>query len=123
MFSRARRSTRKRRFLTALALGFATLVAAGSASAAVARPYEPSYEPAVNSGMSPSLLEQHLLREQRDAELAGFQPQTRERSAANASGGLDREDWMRGVVLAAALIAASAFALITVRGVARAAHS
>jgi hypothetical protein len=147
MFSRARRLTRKRRFLSALALGFATLVAAGSASAAIARPYEPQYAQTVNGGIvSPSLVEQHMLREARDAKLAAgvrtpdyshlpaedraalitpepAVPQTQVSGASSSGTGFDGSDWMRGIALAAALIAASAFALFMVRGGARTAHS
>jgi hypothetical protein len=147
MFSRARRLTRKRRFLTGLVLGFATFVVAGSASAAATRPYEPQYAQTVNSGVvSTSLVEQHMLREARDAELAAgvrtpdyshlpaedraalttpesVVPQTHVTGAPSSGTGFDGSDWLRGIALAVALIAASSFAVLMVRGGARTAHS
>jgi hypothetical protein len=176
MFSRARRLTRKRRFLTGLALGFATFVAAGSASAAVERPYQPRqesqpsadqayyqsrygasdqvrpYEPSVqpqtaNAGItSPGLRQQHMLHEERDAQRAAGVPtpdyshlpaedrawlvtpdpaaqQTQVTRTSSSGSGFDTGDWMRGIALAVALIAASSFAVLMVRGGARPAHS
>jgi hypothetical protein len=176
MFSRARRLTRRRRFLTGLALGFATFVAAGSASAAVDRPYQPRqesqpsadqayyqarygtssrvrpYEPSVqpqtaNAGIvSQSLRQQHMLREERDAQLAtGVRtpnyshlpsedraslvtpepaaPQPQVTHTSSSGNGFDTGDWMRGLALAVALIAASSFGVLMLRGGARTVHS
>jgi hypothetical protein len=184
MFTRTR-WLRRRRMIVGLALGFATFVAAGSASGAPileprlewlqsqqqqqvleprlewlqsqqqlydhtrygashqVRPYAPGSPPSVNSGiMSKSLIEQHMVNEERAVKLAGGVPNyshlpaedraaifapaagNHETATATSSGsGFDRGDWMRGFALAALLVSASAFATIMVRGGVRTAHS
>jgi hypothetical protein len=170
MFTRTR-WLRRRRMIVGLAFGFATFVAAGSASGAPileprlewlqsqqqqqvleprlewlqsqqVRPYDPSSPLAVNSGIvSKSLIEQHMVNEERAVKLAGTVPNYShlpaedraaifapaaghtETASASSGSGFDRGDWMRGIALAALLVSASAFAAMMVRGGVRTAHS
>lgn len=130
MLSRTRRLTRRRRFLTGLVLGFAMFVALGSMATAQVRPYEPQADGVVTKAPHDANLSvaiqspdfSHLPSEDRAAIFAPAQQA--EHAAPTASGsGLDTGDWMRGLALAALLIAASAFGLTMVRGAARTAHS
>jgi hypothetical protein len=152
MFRMTRKMLRRRRIFTGLVLGFATVgVFAGTGSA---KPLEQQYYEArygtshlsqdlPNSGIvSKSLIEQHLLNEERAGQLANGGPNyshlpAEDRAAifarpaqsdakvtaAPSGGGFDRGDWMRGIALAALLVSASAFATIMVRGGVRTAHS
>jgi hypothetical protein len=189
MFTRTRWLRRRRTFV-GLALGFATFIAAGSASGAPnrileprlewlqsrqqqpleprleflqsqqrlydhtrygashqVRPSDPSPQLSVNSGIvSKSLMEQHMLNEARDVRVAAgvtnpnyshlpsedraamVAPATPTvhtvtTGASSSSTGFASGDWMRGIALAVALIAASAFATLMVRGGPRTAHS
>lgn len=113
MLSRTRRLTRRRRFLAGLVLGFAVLVTSVAPASPALRPYEPQF------AQKPDY--SHLPAEDRAAI---FAPQGAEPAASTASGtGTDGTDWMRGIALATALIAASAFAVLMVRGGLRTAQS
>jgi hypothetical protein len=157
MFTRTRKLIRRRRFLTGLVLGFATLGVFAGAAPATPQSYDqsrygashnvPASEPRTyGGGVSKALFEQHMLREQREAERAAgvrtpdyshlpaedraslvtpepTAPRTETAGASSSGSGFDGADWMRGVALAVALIAASAFAVLMVRGGVRTAHS